>query len=138
MSPPTGISIDTSWLNSPVCNTFLNCPKALTSDVSLGKYTISCLGGEEDILGSSPCNTGVVESNLKVWDAGLIGMREAWVKSLEVSWRVMDMFCIISSTALESLRVLYVRRWPTGAFVVLLCLSDDLMMRRGELELERI
>jgi hypothetical protein len=64
MSPPTGISIDTSWLNSPVCMTFLNCPKALTSDVRPGKYTIWCFGGPVGILESLPMIADDAEKNL--------------------------------------------------------------------------
>ena len=47
---------------------------------------------------------------------GLYGMRELW----------------------ESLRRLHVliRRWPMRCIVVLPFICDDLMMRRGELELE--
>lgn len=54
--------------------------------MSLGKYTISCLGGDEDILGSLPWYMGVVEMNLILRALGAV--REVCVRSRVVSWRV--------------------------------------------------
>ena len=54
----------TSWEYSPVCMTFLNCPKARTSDVRPLKYFISCFGGSRDIFVSFPMLTDVVEKSL--------------------------------------------------------------------------
>jgi len=69
-----------------------------------------------------------------------MGMREAWVKSLEGRWQVrsMALYGGIYESFGELVWATYmcVRRWPMRCIVVLPLSCDELMMRRGELELE--
>lgn len=87
ISPPTGTSIATSCEYNPVCSTFLKSPNSRTAEVSWGKCTIWCLGGEEGMFGSLRCTEVVPEKGRRtegreVDKAGkrndLAGRRQWW------------------------------------------------------------